>query len=681
MYKKTESPVIGHRRNAERDAEINYTTKHKQPEMMKTCFLPLLAALYLSSCHKQDYLNQALTLAGENRPELEKVLIHYKNEPLKLQAAQFLIENMPGHYSYEPSDALNGYYNEIDSVYETWKDSAHSVVAVVYEAIAAKYNLKNLKTVPDVKCVTAGYLIDNIDRSFRLWQNGEWATHVDFDDFCEYILPYKTVEGQTLDNWKTYIQGIYKRDIDSMHYCSTYRNLTFRACDEVNMELKQQLKPKINTERKLSPVKRLRSAVKKPLGTCDDYTFIAASVLRAEGIPVAIDYTPQWAYRNMGHAWNVVLDNFGKNVIFSGCDSRVGTPHKVDHIPAKVFRKTYAINRQLETVLHEEKQLPSTFNSLCIKDVTEEYMKPFDVEVEIKQKTGHRYLYLSVFDNRNWTPIHWGKRSGNTATFHKMGGRIVYLPVCYDNKTTLPIAPPFILDALGNKKDIIPDTTHTQTLKLYRKYPLFPASYTYYQRTFGAKIQASDDPSFKNCVTLYTLRQPGVRTCEARPDPVEKQYRYWRYLSPDGAHCVIAELYFYEKGKQQATYGEIIGTDGSYKNQGKVKNRVFDKNPLTSFDAPEPSGGWVGLDFGKPVNIEKVICVPRGDGNTIIPDNEYELVYWNNNRWNSLGKKIADNTYLQFEACPTNALFLLHNLTTGEEERIFTYENEEQIWW
>jgi hypothetical protein len=64
--------------------------------------------LLLFSCKEKqtDSLMQALTLAGENRPELEKVLAHYRENPsdsLKYRAAVFLIENMQGHYSVDPS--------------------------------------------------------------------------------------------------------------------------------------------------------------------------------------------------------------------------------------------------------------------------------------------------------------------------------------------------------------------------------------------------------------------------------------------------------------------------------------------------------------------------------------------------------------------------------------------------
>ena len=57
----------------------------------------------LTSCAIQKTkgvsLEQALSMAGENRSELEKVLEYYKNDSLKLEAARFLIRNMPFHFS------------------------------------------------------------------------------------------------------------------------------------------------------------------------------------------------------------------------------------------------------------------------------------------------------------------------------------------------------------------------------------------------------------------------------------------------------------------------------------------------------------------------------------------------------------------------------------------------------
>jgi hypothetical protein len=459
-----------------------------------------------------------------------------------------------------------------------------------------------------------------------------------------------------------------------------YKNLAFKACEVVNLELKDQLHSEINLQSNMFPIRRVSSAIKKPFGTCEEYGFIAASVLRAEGIPVAIDYTPQWPFRSMGHSWNVLLDNYGKKVVFTGCNTKLGLPHKEDHPMAKVFRKCYAINRDVEKICRTEKYVPGSIKQLCIKDVSEEYMKTFDVEVEIT-KTNHQYAYLAVFDNRRWVPVHWGKISGNKVIFKKMGGNVTYLPVCYNEKGIVPVANPFILTSTGEKKEIIPNTKQLQETNLYRKFVLLSGIFYFYKRVIGAQIQASNYPDFRDSITLHTITPAEIQTGEIKLNNLKESYRYWRYLSPDDSYCSIAELYFFAKDKAQPVYGEIIGTSGSFKNSGKTKELVFDRNPSTYYTAEEPSGSWVGLDFGKPVNIEKICYIYRGDGNTIVIGNEYELMYWNDNKWNSLGRKTATGTRLTYEQCPTNALFLLHNLTTGVEERIFTYEKGEQVWW
>ena len=68
--------------------------------MMVTLLLLLLILLFVSCKASNDkYLEQCLILAGKNRIEFEKVLNHYKNDPLKIEAAKFLIRNMSDEIS------------------------------------------------------------------------------------------------------------------------------------------------------------------------------------------------------------------------------------------------------------------------------------------------------------------------------------------------------------------------------------------------------------------------------------------------------------------------------------------------------------------------------------------------------------------------------------------------------
>ena len=67
------------------------------------------------SCGNRNNLNKALRYAGDNRIELETVLDYYSEDPEKLAAARFLIENMPAHYSYN-GDEIYRYYDYANKV-------------------------------------------------------------------------------------------------------------------------------------------------------------------------------------------------------------------------------------------------------------------------------------------------------------------------------------------------------------------------------------------------------------------------------------------------------------------------------------------------------------------------------------------------------------------------------------
>jgi hypothetical protein len=71
---------------------------------------------------------------------------------------------------------------------------------------------------------------------------------------------------------------------------------------------------------------------------------------------------------------------------------------------------------------------------------------------------------------------------------------------------------------------------------------------------------------------------------------------------------------------------------------------------------------------------------PEDRSNNIIPGYNYELYYWNK-EWISLGKQQATNDYLIYDHVPENALLFIRNLDAGFQERIFTFENQQQVWW
>ncbi len=58
--------------------------------------------------------------------------------------------------------------------------------------------------------------------------------------------------------------------------------------------------------------------------------------------------------------------------------------------------------------------------------------------------------------------------------------------------------------------------------------------------------------------------------------------------------------------------GSVIGTAGSYRNDGNTVAKAFDADLGTFFDAPTPNGDWAGLDLGTPHTISAVAYASRG---------------------------------------------------------------------
>ncbi len=645
-------------------------------------FINSVAIILIATlCACRDYdarLEGALRLAKSNRVELEKVLTYYQEDSLKLEAAKFLIRNMPGHYSLADTSVYL-YYNAVDSALESMRGKSVWEIKDSLEVVTDRFAFSvNGETVQDVEVITADYLIRNIDTAFEHWRNGKWASHLNFDQFCEYLLPYKTDELQLLDNWREYLEGKFGKELEVLRYCDAYRNSAIQATVHVNRNLKNDLRPVISTSR-IIPVYRLSTRVNIPFGTCGDYTAIATAAFRSCGVPVTYDFTPQWPFRSMGHTWNALLANNGKMIPFGGTESNPGEPHKLDDKMAKVFRKTYTANPELNRLNEIEKYVPPTFRVPFIEDVTTEYMDCVDVEVEVDGEDG-RYVYLTVFDNHSWVPVDFARVKEGKARFKNVGKNIVYLPVRYEvDDEIIPTGAPFILTYEGKAERLITDTVRKQAVTLFRKYPVYPHAYTWAWRVVNGVFEAADNPEFKDAITIHKIKEWAVVGTEVVVPDSCRAYRYWRFWQPH-EYCNMAEIYFVERKTGDFVEGKIIGTDGSWDNNGNDKTKAFDRNLLTFFDAPH-HGAWVGMDFGKPIEVGKILYVGRGDGNTIEIGDMYELMYWDDNCWNSLGKQVAEDISLKYDNVPRGALLWLRDLTKGQEERIFTYENGKQVWW
>lgn len=619
-------------------------------------------------------IEQVLQLAGDNRPELEKVLEHYRNDRLKYRAACFLIANMPGKYS-EDNRPAEDYY----PLFDRWREMLPDIQrdkAFYFDSLARTYRLQSArKVLKDVEYITSDYLIANIEQAFAMREQQPWGKDIPFDVFCEEILPYRLF-AEPLEDWRSIILEQYAGLND------TLRNMPgitlMEACTLIFHALGTQWDASTHPTA-IPPMNYSMSAYFRS-GRCKDMAVLGTFVMRAFGIPAGMDFTPQWPHRHLGHDWNTAWNSDGSRVPFLLTECMPGEVCKPDHRMAKAFRHTFAIDKNLIIFREKTEHIPSTFRTACITDISAENFENVDVCLPLDGKHNKgksQYAFLCVFDNRNWFPVQYAE-TGKNCTFRRMGKDIVYLPAYYRNGEVIPAGLPFLLTADGTIQELRADTSRQQKLKLLRKYPLLMKDA---DRMKGGMFQSANRSDFADAVLIHSIdKHPELHIQEIGRDYPGK-FRYYRYMSPPGSHGNIAELEFYGSNGERIN-GRIIGTPGSKGDKSFfAKEMAFDGKVLTRFEAEEPDGAWVGMDFGKAVAVSRIRYLPRTDDNNVSTGQLYELLYWGDGRWISLGRQTAGDYVLYYDNAPANALFLLRNHTKGKEERIFTYENGKQAFW
>jgi hypothetical protein len=635
-----------------------------------------LITLSLSCIQAPIEVRRVLNTAGDNRSELEKVITHYKKvnaDKLKLKAAFYLIGNLDGKFYFEGE--LLDYYSAYSHLFSEDQKRNKNVLDSI-SAIHGPFSFDKLEVKLDIKELKAEFLINNIEMAFKVWKEQPWGKDISFDQFCEYILPYRC-SNEKPEYSRSEIYKQYNYLLDSI--CVTGGSV-IDACCIINNELIKH-GWQLTQEFSFLPDFPVKVLLEHNKGSCEAMSNATVLVMRALGIPVSSDFTPQWANRSLGHEWNVVLDKNGKNIEFLGMYSNPGIKHLIENRRPVIYRNTFAKQPQsLAMIKGKNDKVPDFFNNPFIKDVTDEYYRNCFADIQLNERNiaNNQYVYACVFNNTNWVPVTWGKIFNNKVSFERLScDEIVYLPAYFRNNLLIPADDPFMLYQGGRIKYLKADKRQRQNIILTRKYRL-P---WYIGNMAGGKFQCSDFPDFRNPVDLYKIPlSDSSLTWQEIHLHLRKPFRYYRYLGPDLSSGSIAELEFYTGTDK--VHGTLF-SDGIWKyNSRYAIENVMDGDILTFFESSKINGGWVGIDYGKPVKIDRIRYMPRNDDNSIVKGQEYELVYWDDGQWISAGIKIAENdNFLMYRDIPSDALYLLHNLTKGKEERVFTFENGRQVWW
>jgi len=395
------------------------------------------------SGHAQDrYVREALEKAGPNRPELELALAQARasGDAEKLQAARFLIANMPGKgYVITQLRTPDGKPLSYDPLSYVDLGAAHSALDAL-EKEHGELAFARDDLVEDVRTIEADFLLRHIDGALAAWRATSEADRVGFDAFLQYVLPYRGSQ-EPLDDWLMDLRRRYAARARAMREGKLaredlYKWVTKDISRRVRFDERYYLHP---TDQSFTEMGRSGQ------GRCEDITNMQTFAARSLALATAADYTPAWAHRDNNHAWNVLLDAKGRGAV------------KAYAHAAKVYRKTFAIQREnLGALLPQGRAAPNRFlKSMSYLDVTDQYGPTTDVTVHLDPAVvgAEKFAYLCVFNGGRWVAIHWGRieaeKGQSQVTFDRMGGNIAYLPAIHDGEKLIPAADPLIVHKDG----------------------------------------------------------------------------------------------------------------------------------------------------------------------------------------------------------------------------------------
>ena len=283
---------------------------------MKTICTVFLLLLLLSCTSSSEKLAWEIANNSQtNKKELTRFLEHYKTnkDKDKYKAACFLIENMPNKYS------ING---KEQKVY-------------------------------DIDIVKADSLIKSLEHSFFLKEKGPYLKNYTFEQFCEYILPYRVADESLQYYWKWDCSRKFEKQ------CT---NDIIQTAQNINAQIKIELSPEFYKD----TLKSYSSIIKTGYGKCDDRTALVTMALRSVGIPAAFEFVPYWGSNNNGHSFVSIILPDNKIYPLQNTDKQANGDYYLSRKTPKIYRKVYSIQDLAKHV----NNIPELFRHNDILDVT-----------------------------------------------------------------------------------------------------------------------------------------------------------------------------------------------------------------------------------------------------------------------------------------------------------------------
>ena len=674
--------------------------------MKNNSFSFLLLMLVITACHKtisdEERLVKILDTANDKGSELKKCIKHYSRNPadsLKLKASKYLIINMFGKKSSIPNLRLvETLFQKIDtsSFINDKKKYKKVVENAVAECKSYGGSFTTSEKILDLNQINANYLINHIDAVFKIWFSRPWHSKYTFQEFCEYVLPYRFLDEELSHKpWIAHIHQKYAYLEDSIKGIGD----PVKAAMLINDHIVSRGYEHID-ELKEVPLMNIEFMDLHPKGICEHRIIRMLGIMRSFGIPVALDQGVHWTKYPKGHNWNIILDLNKKPWSFLAefplkPSSKIHGEYGSQVFPfqanksnplIKVFRSVFTVDFSKIS-----KENNYWIEDPSLRDVTNEYIFPKLQKVVIKSrndKDGQKYFLMSFDRGMDMVPVEKLTGEAGDLVCYNIAKNHVGIPAKHTSEGIKMIGQPLIFD--DSLTELKPNYENKQTLILERKFPISGNSFDYMRDMIGSEIQGSDDASFTKYELFGKINKEFNGFGELSIN-LKKPIQFVRFKLKNDKPLNISELQFFQNNKQLLfpIEGKPFGSIEK-KNEGDKLdfnelssinyNNAFDNEIKTNFVAP--SGSFIGVDFGKKKSSGKfkIKYLGRNDQNIIEKNHQYELFYFDL-EWKSIGMVKPMNYKVIFKNVPSNCLYLLKDLTGGADERIFTYKDNQQVFW
>ena len=327
----------------------------------------------------------------------------------------------------------------------------------------------------------------------------------------------------------------------------------------------------------------------------------------------------------------------------------------------------------------------NNFDKSIMKDVTKEYRKAYDFEIENLWGRANllpENVFLGVFNqNGTWDKVIQSSAvDENRIRFKQIGSNLLYVVFSEDFFQRKLLNYPFELTKNGRLRYLNKNNQTLDAAFLTRKYPPFTVrnekrkiqriqsinTCVLQGSTFEAPTEFQDLFTIAN---FYSTLKQTFRISNSKP------FSNYRLKGPKGEIVHLAEFHLLDKNSNEIKQWKSIELMAAEK-QTSPKN-VIDHKSLTSRDLKDMI---LTYSFDTPICISGFTIQAQNDGNHINKGDLYELFYWDKD-WISLGEKRAKDTVLTYYEIPKNTLYWLQNNSRGKEEFVFSFDDKgNQVW-